>query len=103
MPLPRAGPIAQWLEQATHNRLVGGSNPSGPTLLTQIPKSVCPLSVPFFACRRANAAICRLGLVLNESPGKRKFVIGPFNPQPMETEYQSDSPDLPGPNCQVEG
>ncbi|SPE54804.1 hypothetical protein SBV1_1940017 [Verrucomicrobia bacterium] len=25
------GPIAQWLEQATHNRLVGGSNPSGPT------------------------------------------------------------------------
>jgi hypothetical protein len=28
------GPIAQWLEQATHNRLVGGSNPSGPTLLT---------------------------------------------------------------------
>src|ERR1035437_1431605 len=26
------GPIAQWLEQATHNRLVGGSNPSGPTI-----------------------------------------------------------------------
>ncbi len=25
------GPIAQRLEQATHNRLVGGSNPSGPT------------------------------------------------------------------------
>lgn len=29
--LPFRGPIAQWLEQATHNRLVGGSNPSGPT------------------------------------------------------------------------
>jgi hypothetical protein len=27
------GPIAQRLEQATHNRLVGGSNPSGPTIL----------------------------------------------------------------------
>jgi hypothetical protein len=26
------GPIAQRLEQATHNRLVGGSNPSGPTI-----------------------------------------------------------------------
>ena len=24
------GPVAQRLEQATHNRLVGGSNPSGP-------------------------------------------------------------------------
>ena len=26
------GPIAQRLEQTTHNRLVGGSNPSGPTI-----------------------------------------------------------------------
>jgi hypothetical protein len=25
------GPVAQWLEQGTHNPLVGGSNPSGPT------------------------------------------------------------------------
>jgi hypothetical protein len=25
------GTVAQWLEQATHNRLVGGSNPSSPT------------------------------------------------------------------------
>ena len=24
------GPVAQWLEQGTHNPLVGGSNPSGP-------------------------------------------------------------------------
>ena len=28
-----AGPIAQRLEQATHNRLVTGSNPVGPTIL----------------------------------------------------------------------
>lgn len=25
------GPIAQWLEQGTHNSLVPGSNPGGPT------------------------------------------------------------------------
>lgn len=27
-----SGAIAQWLEQATHNRLVAGSNPAGPTI-----------------------------------------------------------------------
>jgi hypothetical protein len=27
------GPVAQRLEQGTHNPLVGGSNPSGPTIL----------------------------------------------------------------------
>src|SRR5262245_52622457 len=26
-----AGPVAQWLEPAAHNRLVGGSSPPGPT------------------------------------------------------------------------
>ena len=31
---PRLGPVAQRLEQGTHNPLVGGSNPSGPTRLT---------------------------------------------------------------------
>ena len=35
----RAGPVAQWLEQATHNRLVGGSNPSGPIFA---PHSIVP-------------------------------------------------------------
>jgi hypothetical protein len=29
--LPRVGPVAQRLEQRTHNPLVLGSNPSGPT------------------------------------------------------------------------
>jgi hypothetical protein len=27
------GPMAQWLAQATHNRLVAGSNPAGPTYI----------------------------------------------------------------------
>ena len=30
-PLARAGPVAQWLEPAAHNGLVGGSSPSRPT------------------------------------------------------------------------
>ena len=30
-PLSRFGPVAQWLEPAAHNGLVGGSNPPGPT------------------------------------------------------------------------
>ena len=32
--IPNEGPVAQRLEQGTHNPLVGGSNPSGPTILT---------------------------------------------------------------------
>lgn len=27
------GPLAQWLEQLTHNQKVAGSNPAGPTKL----------------------------------------------------------------------
>jgi hypothetical protein len=33
-----AGPVAQWLEQGTHNPLVGGSNPSGPTSPRLLPE-----------------------------------------------------------------
>ena len=29
------GPVAQWLEQSTHNALVLGSSPSRPTMPTQ--------------------------------------------------------------------
>jgi hypothetical protein len=36
-----SGPVAQRLEQGTHNPLVGGSNPSGPT--TSLP---CPIHIP---------------------------------------------------------
>ncbi len=36
-PMPsRHGPVAQWLEPAAHNRLVGGSSPSGPTISFKI-------------------------------------------------------------------
>ena len=31
--VPYTGPIAQWLEQWTHNPLVLGSSPSGPTII----------------------------------------------------------------------
>ena len=30
------GAVAQWLEQGTHNPLVVGSNPSGPSLTTSL-------------------------------------------------------------------
>ena len=29
-----AGPVAQWLEQGTHNPLVVGSSPTGPTIVS---------------------------------------------------------------------
>jgi hypothetical protein len=29
--IPKSGPVAQGLERAAHNRLVGGSIPPGPT------------------------------------------------------------------------
>src|SRR5438270_4322154 len=40
-----AGPVAQWLELAAHNRLVGGSSPPGPTILSKIKalEPGCPL------------------------------------------------------------
>ena len=40
LPVPTCvacGPVAQWLEQSTHNRLVAGSNPAGPTLFSYKP------------------------------------------------------------------
>ena len=34
------GPIAQWLEQRTHNSLVPGSNPGGPTTFKALSTSL---------------------------------------------------------------
>src|SRR5262245_10727226 len=33
---PASGPVAQWLEPAAHNGLVGGSSPPGPTSLRSL-------------------------------------------------------------------
>jgi hypothetical protein len=33
---PRHGPVAQWLEPAAHNGLVGGSSPPGPTTQSHV-------------------------------------------------------------------
>jgi hypothetical protein len=46
-----AGPIAQRLEQQTHNLLVLGSNPSGPTTRPSFPRSL--LQLPWWNVRRA--------------------------------------------------
>src|SRR5262245_6560902 len=35
-PVSRFGPVAQWLEPAAHNGLVGGSNPPGPTRPSEV-------------------------------------------------------------------
>jgi hypothetical protein len=60
------GPVAQRLEQATHNRLVLGSNPSGPTTL---PHEHPPLGVPALAGPASGAGHSRDRLKLK--PGLR--------------------------------
>lgn len=46
---PRVGPVAQWLEPAAHNRLVGGSSPSGPTITIVFIHKKCPRPKTFWA------------------------------------------------------
>ena len=43
-----------------HNRLVGGSNPSGPTLLAEVSVFVCAVSVQFFRSQRQEPECTRL-------------------------------------------
>ena len=45
------GDVAQWSEQATHNRLVGGSNPSVPTLFGSLTIKLI-LRLPFFCVKQ---------------------------------------------------
>ena len=55
------GPIAQRLEQATHNRLVAGSNPAGPTILTQTGPGLLATSWPLLSSpdgRRESDTAC---------------------------------------------
>ena len=47
--MPRCGPVAQWLERGTHNPLVAGSIPAGPTLIF----------ASLFARRREASDSCR--------------------------------------------
>jgi endonuclease YncB( thermonuclease family) len=41
------GPVAQWLEPAAHNRLVGGSSPSGPTRSLLVARQVWTVATVF--------------------------------------------------------
>ncbi len=43
------GPVAQRLEQGTHNPLVVGSNPTGPTILSHLTNYIEKVWVPFIA------------------------------------------------------
>jgi hypothetical protein len=38
-----SGPVAQRLEQQTHNLLVVGSSPTGPTIFNDLPIALCHL------------------------------------------------------------
>src|SRR6516225_7884014 len=60
-----AGPVAQRLEQRTHNPLVVGSNPTGPTIcflrVTPSPCTFVSVAVPSFVpCHRQNRLDSRL-------------------------------------------
>jgi hypothetical protein len=61
---PRLGPVAQWLEPAAHNGLVGGSSPPGPTTQSGVcgdfPK-VCELARiagDVCGCRSLRRCVC---------------------------------------------
>ena len=56
-----AGPLAQWLEQATHNRLVAGSNPAGATIFSDENHAVKPtFRVGFFVSSSQLSPFCPL-------------------------------------------
>ena len=57
---PLDGPVAQRLEQGTHNPLVGGSNPSGPTSLRPLWRASARHASPLLA-RRANRPALQSG------------------------------------------
>ena len=56
-----AGPLAQWLEQATHNRLVAGSSPAGATKFNDYNHAVKPLRMSgFFVPIKSLSPFCPL-------------------------------------------
>ncbi len=42
----QGGPVAQWLEQATHNRSVAGSIPARPTIRLGVSVGILGLCLP---------------------------------------------------------
>ena len=64
-----AGPLAQWLEQATHNRLVAGSSPAGATKFHYKKHIVKPLiEAAFLFLAFRVAAKWRQIFIANASP-----------------------------------
>ena len=49
------GPVAQRLEQGTHNPLVPGSNPGGPSCLREASRAACVTTASAAVFRRFNA------------------------------------------------
>lgn len=55
------GPLAQWLEQATHNRLVVGSNPTGATKFYMLIQTLKPpFTVAFLFHKLRMSPFCPL-------------------------------------------
>src|SRR5262249_15581859 len=80
---PRWGPVAQWLEPAAHNGLVGGSSPPGPT--TQSSRTM------FFLVAPPKWAFPR------EFLGRRKSPIGCSGRDTEHSSRQSLVSEMPFP------
>jgi hypothetical protein len=48
MSLAAVGPVAQWLEPAAHNGLVGGSSPPGPTIFKGLARAFVAIRAQMF-------------------------------------------------------
>jgi hypothetical protein len=83
----RAGPVAQWLEQRTHNPLVGGSSPSGPTriycLFSRGESSTCA------AQPNHDDSVSSINLCINWAAGMARRRATPL---PAHSERNSGSP-----------
>jgi hypothetical protein len=92
------GPVAQWSEQGTHNPLVGGSNPSRPTLRLQfcspnLPEprecrgGAVPVPVP---SPRSHGPQCL-------SPAQCLFPVPPSQwAAPIDSRPEANGPGQPG-------
>ena len=100
-----AGPVAQRLEQWTHNPLVVGSNPTGPSLILSVVRvrrftGIVTMRLPR---RPRHRRVCDFGLIamtpenlrlsLRVRP-RRKAISSPFNSEIYETRQEGDSGTL---------